>query len=108
VSSTAETIERIRAAQQERKIRQRTKPRCEVCLKKLAVSFSRFRDGQWLYTCYCTTDFEVYYVMIDEYRASQAARDRWDHHLAGKSEWFNTDGFHQAVCRWLDVGGRMR
>jgi hypothetical protein len=79
-----------------------------VCLKKPAVSFSRFRDGQWLYTCYCTTDYETYYVMVDEYRASQANRNHWDDHLAGKTEQFNVDGFYLAVARWLDAGGRMR
>jgi len=102
------TIEGLRTAQSERKARQRVKPRCEVCLKKPAVSFSRFHDGQWLYTCYCTSDYETYYVMVDEYRSSQAVRDDWDDHLDAKSDWFNVGGFHQAVARWIDAGGRVR
>jgi hypothetical protein len=108
VNTILQTIEGIRMAQRERAACQRRKPRCEVCGKQPAVSFSRFRDGQWLFTCYCTSNYETYYVMVDEYRGSRAARDRWDQHLAGKSAWFNTDAFHQAVCRWLDAGGRMR
>ena len=108
MNTIQETAERLRTAQRERKALERRKPRCEVCSKKSAVSFSRFRDGQWLYTCYCTTDYETYYVMVDEYSGSHGARAEWDRHLAGKSEWFNVDGFYRAVGRWVDAGGRMK
>ena len=112
VSAHERTVEMIRAAQAEKKRRQKVRPRCEVCRKAPAISFSRFGDRQWLYTCNCTADYEHYYVMLytaDGYCASRQSRDNWDRHLGEKDgEAINIHGFYDAVARFGDEGGRMR
>jgi hypothetical protein len=108
IPTIAQTIRRIQAQQRRRKRLQRRKPRCEVCHKKPAVSFSRFYNGQWLFTCYCTSDYESHYVMVDQYRRSHAARENWDDHLAGKVKEYNTNGFYLAVDRWREAGGTFK
>ena len=69
-------------------------PKCEVCGKRRAISFS-YIDNNWKYTCKCTSEYEKYYIYLfdrDGYDAffskTKTPGTNWIWHLETKS-WYN-------------------
>jgi len=92
-------VQRMKRAKQARRI-----PRCEVCKKKPAVSFSLFAEGVWLYTCYCTDIFERYFVRIDRwYLTSEQHREDVHRHQNDRQ---HAVEFERCWARWMDAGGK--
>jgi len=102
-------IGHLLARQVHRKELRRKKPRCEVCGKKPAVSFSMFYPGyRWLFVCMCTAEDEHGpWVSIKDYCGSQKFRDDKDRHIGEKRAEYS-ESFFAAVARYVDAGGVLR
>lgn len=80
-------------------------PKCELCGKKAATSFSFFGPpffdsgirGWWI-VCECAADFEGYCIPISQY--FQQARQQYTklHHMREKN-WFNESDFLEMLKR---------
>ncbi len=76
-------------------------PMCEVCQKKLAISFSWVR-GEWKFTCDCTSSTEMYFVYIEDFFASTAACVFRFDELSRKS-WMDWLSFGDMIYRFIDA-----
>lgn len=96
---------------------QTTLPLCESCGREPALSFSWFADrarwyeprsGTWRFTCYCTSEVELYYIAIHGrgrgFLDSAESRERWLAHLEEKT-WFDRADFFAMLGRFEAAGG---
>lgn len=85
-------------------------PKCEVCGKEPATSFSYFDGGfedepekGWKFTGDCTTDKEAYWILISQYPAAPWMKNRsWLGHLREK-RWFIESDFLAMLKRFEEA-----
>lgn len=72
--------------------------RCEVCRKKRPTSFSATEHplSGWKFTCQCTEDTELYWVLIRDFTENPT---KWIHHLFEKHG-MDFYSFSRAVVRY--------
>ena len=75
------------------------KPKCEVCKKEIATSFSVLADDRWIFASQCVADEEKYYVEFERFFSSPASTVDWMAHLQEK-RWFDTGSWFQMMRRF--------
>lgn len=87
-------------------------PRCEICRREPAISFSWFADatrwyadrsGTWKFAGMCASTSENYWILTPQFLSGPA---RWRAHLAEK-RWFNADDFEAMVARYEAAAGSL-